>query len=53
MGSLLTCLASSTSKEETSLTHVDVAQKVKQGFDIERVTKQFFQNFEGLHQNFC
>lgn len=40
-------------KEETSLTHVDVAQKVKQGFDIERVTKQFFQDFEGLHQNFC
>ena len=40
-------------QEETSLTHVDVAQKVKQGFDIERVTKQFFQDFEGLHQNFC
>jgi type I restriction-modification system DNA methylase subunit len=40
-------------REETRLTHVDVAQKVKQGFDIERVTKQFFQDFEGLHQNFC
>ena len=40
-------------KEETSLTHVDVAQRVKQGFDIEWVTKQFFQDFEGLHQNFC
>ena len=40
-------------KEETSLTHLDVAHKVKQGFDIERVTKQFFQDFEGLHQNFC
>ncbi|MGL5083247.1 MAG: hypothetical protein ACRC8A_17325, partial [Microcoleaceae cyanobacterium] len=39
--------------EEGSLTHVDIAQKVKQGFDIERVTKQFFQDFEGLHQNFC
>ena len=40
-------------KEESTLTHVDVAQKVKQGFDIERVTKQFFQDFEGLHQQFC
>ena len=40
-------------KEETSLTHLDVAHKVKQGVDIERVTKQFFQDFEGLHQNFC
>ncbi len=40
-------------KEEPSLTHVDVAQKVKQGFDVERVTKQFFQDFEGLHRQFC
>lgn len=40
-------------KEEENLTHVGVVQKVKQGFDIERVTKQFFQDFEGLHQNFC
>lgn len=40
-------------KEEGNLTHVDVAQKVKQGFDVERVTKQFFQDFEGLHQTFC
>ncbi|MFZ4667572.1 MAG: DNA methyltransferase, partial [Prochlorotrichaceae cyanobacterium] len=40
-------------KEEENLTHVDVALKVKQGFDIERVTKQFFQDFETLHQNFC
>ncbi|QKD84731.1 ATP-binding protein [Thermoleptolyngbya sichuanensis A183] len=40
-------------QEEASLTHVDVAQKVKQGFDVERVTKQFFQDFEGLHQRFC
>lgn len=40
-------------QEEVSLTHVDVAQKVKQGFDVERVTKQFFQDFEGLHQRFC
>ncbi|QZZ19813.1 ATP-binding protein [Leptothermofonsia sichuanensis E412] len=40
-------------KEEETLTHVDVAQKVKQGFDVERVTKQFFQDFEGLHQQFC
>ncbi|WP_235620319.1 Eco57I restriction-modification methylase domain-containing protein [Prochlorothrix hollandica] len=40
-------------KEEKELTHVDVVEKVKQGFDIERVTKQFFQDFEGLHQNFC
>jgi len=39
--------------EEEGLTHVDVAQKVKQGFDVERVTKQFFQDFEGLHQAFC
>jgi len=39
--------------EEQSLTHVDVAQKVKQGFDVERVTKQFFQDFEGLHRQFC
>ncbi|WP_217651995.1 Eco57I restriction-modification methylase domain-containing protein [Hydrococcus rivularis] len=40
-------------KEEKNLTHVDVAQKVKQGFDVEQVTKQFFQDFEGLHQSFC
>lgn len=40
-------------REEGNLTHVDVAQKVKQGFDIDRVTKQFFQDFEGLHQTFC
>ncbi len=40
-------------QEELNLTHVDVAQKVKQGFDVERVTKQFFQDFEGLHQNLC
>jgi len=40
-------------KEEKGLTHVDVAEKMKQGFDIERVTKQFFQDFEGLHQSFC
>ncbi|WP_448572895.1 Eco57I restriction-modification methylase domain-containing protein [Trichothermofontia sp.] len=40
-------------KEEESLTHVDVMQKVKQGFDVEQVTKQFFQDFEGLHQSFC
>jgi len=40
-------------KEEAGLTHVDVAQKVKQGFDVERVTKQFFQDFEGLHRQFC
>ncbi|WP_448560438.1 Eco57I restriction-modification methylase domain-containing protein [Trichothermofontia sp.] len=40
-------------KEEPSLTHVDVAQKVKQGFDVEQVTKQFFQDFEGLHRQFC
>ncbi|UZQ55796.1 Eco57I restriction-modification methylase domain-containing protein [Trichothermofontia sichuanensis B231] len=40
-------------QEEVSLTHVDVVQKVKQGFDVERVTKQFFQDFEGLHQRFC
>ncbi|MDB9494587.1 hypothetical protein PN441_17300 [Spirulina major CS-329] len=40
-------------EEEATLTHVDVAQKVKQGFDIEQVTKQFFQDFEGLHADLC
>lgn len=40
-------------KEEANLTHVDVAQKVKQGFDVEQVTKQFFQDFEKLHRQFC
>lgn len=39
--------------EESTLTHVDVASRVKQGFDVERVTKQFFQDFAGLHQQFC
>jgi type I restriction-modification system DNA methylase subunit len=39
--------------EESKITHVDVAQRVKQGFNIEQVTKQFFQDFEGLHQQFC
>ncbi|WP_084668920.1 Eco57I restriction-modification methylase domain-containing protein [Spirulina major] len=39
--------------EEDQLTHVDVTQKVKKGFDIEAVTKQFFQDFEGLHADFC
>ncbi len=39
--------------EESRLTHVDVVQKVTDGFDIERVTKQFFQDFEGLHADFC
>lgn len=40
-------------KEEEGLTHVDVVERVTQGFDVERVTKQFFQDFEGLHNNFC
>jgi type I restriction-modification system DNA methylase subunit len=39
--------------EEEDLTLVDVVQRVKSGFNIEQVTKQFFQDFEGLHQNFC
>jgi hypothetical protein len=40
-------------EEEAGLTHGDVFQKVKQGFDIEQVTNQFSQDFEGLHQSFC
>ena len=39
--------------EESSLTHVEVTQRVQQGFDVEQVTKQFFEDFEGLHQQFC
>ncbi|WP_460193432.1 Eco57I restriction-modification methylase domain-containing protein [Thermosynechococcus sp. FA-CM-4201] len=39
--------------EESQLTHVDIVQKVKQGFDVEQVTRQFFQDFEQLHQRFC
>jgi hypothetical protein len=40
-------------EEEDDLTLVDVTSKVKRAFDIERVTKQFFQDFEGLHARFC
>jgi len=39
--------------EEDGLTHVDVVGKVKRGFDVEQVTKQFFRDFEGLHQQLC
>ncbi|TVQ53220.1 MAG: ATP-binding protein [Spirulina sp. DLM2.Bin59] len=39
--------------EEDGLTHVDVVGKVKRGFDVEQVTKQFFRDFEGLHQRLC
>ncbi|MCS6943795.1 MAG: SAM-dependent methyltransferase, partial [Geminocystis sp.] len=41
-----------TIEEENHLTHVDVVQKVKQGFDVEQVTKQFFQDFQKIHQQF-
>jgi hypothetical protein len=40
-------------EEEDDLTLVEVSQRVKQGFNIEQVTKQFFHDFEGLHQKFC
>ncbi|WP_255447806.1 DNA methyltransferase [Picosynechococcus sp. PCC 11901] len=39
--------------EEDSATLVQTVGKVGRGFNIEEVTKQFFQDFEGLHQNFC
>ncbi|OKH17066.1 Eco57I restriction-modification methylase domain-containing protein [[Limnothrix rosea] IAM M-220] len=39
--------------EEDEATLVKAVEKVGKGFNIEQVTKQFFQDFEGLHQNFC
>ncbi|AFY39856.1 putative transcriptional regulator [[Leptolyngbya] sp. PCC 7376] len=39
--------------EEDDATLVKTVEKVGKGFNIEAVTKQFFQDFEGLHQNFC
>lgn len=39
--------------EEDAATLVTAINKVSKGFNIEQVTKQFFQDFEGLHQVFC
>ncbi|UAJ74603.1 ATP-binding protein (plasmid) [Synechocystis sp. PCC 7339] len=39
--------------EEDDATLVKAVEKVSQGFNIEQVTKQFFQDFEGLHKDFC
>ena len=38
--------------DETA-THIDKVSDINRGFNVEQVTKQFFQDFEGLHQNFC
>ncbi len=38
--------------EEERLTLVDVAQRVKKAFDVEKVTKAFFKRFEKEHQQF-
>jgi hypothetical protein len=34
-------------------THISKVSDINKGFNVEQVTKQFFQDFEGLHQNFC
>jgi hypothetical protein len=39
--------------EEDETTLVRAVEKVSKGFNVEQVTKQFFQDFEGLHQKFC
>jgi len=39
--------------EEDQTTLVRAVEKVSKGFNVEQVTKQFFQDFEGLHQKFC
>lgn len=39
-------------EEEEKLTLVDVAQRVKKAFDIEKVTKKFFMRFEKEHGQF-
>ncbi|MFM7578605.1 MAG: ATP-binding protein, partial [Microcystaceae cyanobacterium] len=38
--------------DETA-THIDKVSDINRGFNVEQITKQFFQDFEGLHQNFC
>jgi len=38
--------------EEEKLTLVEVAQRVKKAFDVEKVTKKFFKRFEQEHQQF-
>ena len=38
--------------EEEKLTLVDVAQRVKKAFDVEKVTKKFFTRFEKEHGDF-
>ena len=38
--------------EEERLTLVDVAQRVKKAFDVEKVTKKFFTRFEKEHGDF-
>ena len=47
----LTALAVSLQEEE-SLTHVDVTGKVKKAFDVEKVTKRFYDRFQKEHQAF-
>ncbi|MGB3559243.1 MAG: hypothetical protein WBA24_11940, partial [Geitlerinemataceae cyanobacterium] len=36
--------------EQESISTLDVAQRLQQGFDVERVTKQFFEEFKQQHQ---
>ncbi len=38
--------------EEEKLTLVEVTQRVKKAFDVEKVTKKFFKRFEQEHQQF-
>jgi type I restriction-modification system DNA methylase subunit len=38
--------------EEEKLTMVEVAQRVKKAFDVEKVTKKFFARFEKEHEQF-
>ena len=47
----LTALAVSLQEEE-SLTHVEVTGKVKKAFDVEKVTKRFYDRFQKEHQAF-
>ena len=47
----LTALAVSLQEEE-SLTHVEVTGRVKKAFDMEKVTKKFYDRFQKEHQAF-
>ncbi len=47
----LTALAVSLQEEE-SLTHVDVTGKVQKAFNVEKVTKKFYERFQKEHQAF-